>query len=159
MQNRNCTVAFASLMAPDECVRCSVLLQSGQEELLEEALDLQLGDSSGAKGNSWVGKSWFEGCFQGRAGAVSRGIEQLEVQPHWSSGMALGYDDKQDGLKGPEKLSSHQRASVWFSHVPSLRVEAQLAQVRQQPPPHQRTVNSGCCSDIKTMLRVLHWAS
>lgn len=33
VQNRNCTVAFASLMAPDECVRCLVLLQSGQEEL------------------------------------------------------------------------------------------------------------------------------
>lgn len=103
----------------------------------EDALDLQLGDSSGAKGNSWVRKSWFEGHFQGRAGPVSRGIGQLVVQPHRSSEMALSHDKEQGGLKGLKKLSSHQRASFWFSRVPSLRVEAQLAQVRQQPPPHQ----------------------
>lgn len=50
----------------------------------EDALDLQLGHSSGTKGNSWVGKSRSEGHFQRRAGPVSRGIGQLAVWPHWS---------------------------------------------------------------------------
>lgn len=65
------------------------------------------------------------------------------VQPHRSSEKALSWDLEQEGLKGPKKLSSHQRASFRFSHIPSLRVEAHLAQVRQQSPPHQSDTGFG----------------
>lgn len=39
--------------------------------------------------NSLVGKSCFEGHFQGRVGPISRGMGQLAVQPHGSMEVAL----------------------------------------------------------------------
>lgn len=41
-------------------------------------LDQRPGDSSSSKGNSWLGKSCFEGRSRGRAGTISGDTEQRE---------------------------------------------------------------------------------
>lgn len=135
-QSRTCSVKLASVMSPSECVRCPLSLQSGQEELRRRTRPAAgrflcsdgefLGGGELLQG-AFPRKSWSGVCGCGAAGDMASA----------SSETALNCGKEQDGLKGPKKLSGHQRASFWVSRVCSWRVEAQLPQARQWPPPHQ----------------------
>lgn len=135
-QRRTCPVKVASLTSPSECVRCSVSLQSGQEELRRRTRRAA-GRFLCAEGEFLGGEELLQGAFLRKSWSSIQGCRAAGDMAASSSEMALNRGKEQDGLKGPKKLSGHQRASFWVSHVCSWRVEAQLAQARQRPPPHQ----------------------
>lgn len=134
----NCV--FASLMAPAERVRGWVSFQVAKRSC-ERSAAWDIPPSQ--RGFLAWGRPDSRGISKGQLGQSPGALGAASWAFRKSFKLWLGVGR----LRGPQKVSSHQRASFWFLHVPSLRVEAHLAQVRQKPPPHQ--------SD--TGLRLLQW--